>query len=866
MSLTAQANVALLLIQNAALLALGAMGYCQIRHWLQQRLPPRMELLLYGLVFGLWGVVSMLGAIEPSSGLRLDLRNALVAVTTLFGGIEAGLTATLTIGLFRGALGGSGVAAGLSSLVMTFAMSAGYLTLLRRRGQAVDRRHLAVVGVAAGAIGLAVVVLFPRPELATLVLRDFAPTWVVMMPLTILFIGGIILHFERARATSGRLLDRESELRAILDNAPIAIFLKDRQRRFRMVNRCYTEWTGFRPEQVYGKTSSEIYPAILAGDADESDREVLERGVVARMELPPEVAARHNPAVERALVTKFPVRDETGSIVGIAGFTLDITESRRAEAAQRLSEERFRTLLDHSAGAILVLQPDGIVRYRAPSRSARALGYEDSQIVGTQILDRIHPDDVATVATMLQTVAKTPEGHAAGRSRVRRRDGVWRQLAWSAQNAIGVPGVDGIVINAHDVTAAANLELQLLQAQKMEAIGRLAGGIAHDFNNIIGVISGFAGFLLQDLPEETPQHRFAARIARAAGEARDLVQQILAFSRRGGVEREPHDLTRILRETGDLLRAALPASTRLEIVSPAEELIASVNAAQISQILFNLCLNANDALMNQPGEIIIAISRLRPGAGDYAVLANGGSAAPETGARAIVGALRPERSYARIAVSDTGTGMEPALLERIFEPFFTTKERGQGTGLGLAVVHGTVMAYQGACVITSRPGVGSVFTIYLPLGGAEALPARPAGTISLHGRERVLVIDDDSDTADVLTIGLDRLGYEVVALNDPDEALSIFADNPSAWDVVISDQVMPHIKGLALFERMRALRPALRFILCSGESGERRQELERGALDSGVDTFIYKPASPEQLAAAIRHLMELSTDAVAPPP
>jgi PAS domain S-box-containing protein len=867
MSFALQANVAFLLLQNAALLALGAMGYCQLRHWLQRRLPPQMELLLYGFVFGLLGIISILAAIEPRLGIKLDLRNALVAVTTLFGGLEAGVTATLAIGLFRATLGGAGVGAGLSSLGATFALSAGYLTLLRRRGRAVSWRELAMLGLGAGAVGLAVVALFPRPEVAALVLRDFALTWVVMMLLTVVFIGGIVLQFERARATSGRLKETESELRAIMDNAPIAIFLKDRSRRFRMINRCYTEWTGFTPEQIYGKTSSEILSAAFAARAEESDRDVLERGTITRMELPSEVAAAHNPAIEHALATKFPVRDEAGAIVGIAGFTLDITESKRTEAALRASEQRFRTLIEHSAGAIMILSPDGIMRYRAPSRSARALGYEDHEVFGSQILERIHPDDAASVAAMLRDVARMPGGHAAGRSRIRRKDGAWRQLAWSAQNAIGVPGVDGIVINAHDITAAVNLELQLMQAQKMEAIGRLAGGIAHDFNNIIGVISGFAGFLLQDLPGDAAEHRFAARIAKAAGEAKDLVQQILAFSRQGGIERKPHDLAHILRETGDLLRASLPASTHLEIASPAGALVARVNAAQISQILFNLCFNANDALMNEPGRITIEISRLGPGDTDHALFADGSGAPPPSGGRAVIGGLRPERSYARIAVSDTGTGMAPALLEHIFEPFFTTKERGQGTGLGLAVVHGTVMAYEGACVVTSQPGVGSVFTIYLPLAEGEADAAAPtAPAILLGGRERILVIDDDPDTTDVLTIGLDRLGYEVVALNDPEEALATFSENPAAWDVVISDQIMPHIKGLTLFERLRALRPTLRFVLCSGESGERRQTLEQRALDAGVDAFIHKPATPEQFAAAIRRLIDQSADASAPLP
>jgi PAS domain S-box-containing protein len=865
-SRAAQAHIAFLLVQNSALLALGVIGYCQIRHWLQRRLPPRAELILYGLVFGLLGVISVLGAIEPAPGVKLDLRNALVALATLFGGITAGLTATLTIGLFRLSLGGGGVPGGLTSLAVTFALTAACCGFWRRPSETLGRRHLAVLGFAVAAIRLAVLAIVPTPDAAKPMLHEIEPVWLLLMPLTVLFLGNIILQFERARATTRRLQDRESELQAIMDNAPVAIFLKDRQQRFRMINRCYTDWTGFKPEEVYGKRTADMYPPLLGEPAEESDVEVLLRGTVASMELSREIAARYNPAIEHVLVTKFPVRDHTGAIVGIAGFCLDVTKNRRAETALRESELRFRTLVDNSAGAIIVLSPEGVVRYRAPARSARALGYEDHEVVGSQILDRIHPDDAAAVAAMLQQVGRTPGGHAAGRSRIRRKDGMWRQLAWSAQNAVGIPGVDGIVINAHDVTAAANLELQLMQAQKMEAIGRLAGGIAHDFNNIIGVISGFAGFLLQDLPEEVPQHRFAQRIAQAAGEAKDLVQQILAFSRGGGIERKPHDLARILRETGDLLRVTLPSSTRLDIVNPGEELIAKVNAAQVSQILFNLCFNANDALMNEPGTVTIRMERVLPGDADHALFAEGGGPAAADG-RVVLGTLRPGRSYARVVVTDTGVGMEPALLEHIFEPFFTTKERGQGTGLGLAVVHGTVTAYGGACVVTSRPAAGSVFTIYLPLDVEGVRPAAPPPAAALlRGRERVLMIDDDVDTTDMMSIGLDRLGYEVVALNDAAEALSAFAEDPMAWDVVISDQVMPKIKGLTLFEQLKALQPDLRFILCSGETGERSPGLERAALDAGVDAFVHKPASPEQLAAAIRALVRHDSKAAATAP
>jgi signal transduction histidine kinase/CheY-like chemotaxis protein len=403
-----------------------------------------------------------------------------------------------------------------------------------------------------------------------------------------------------------------------------------------------------------------------------------------------------------------------------------------------------------------------------------------------------------------------------------------------------------------DLEVKAVLERQLEQAQKMEAVGRLAGGIAHDFNNLLGTIHGFAGFLVQDLPKGTPQHGFAERIRMIGERGKDMVRQILAFARSTTVERAPRDLARIVTDTQALLRASLPSSVRLEVEigSAANELIAEVNVGQVSQVLLNLCLNARDALPGETGRISIVLSRVDPGAADYAAF-RAGAAVPRDG-WICGGALDDARSYARITAADSGSCIDPAELKRIFDPFFTTKTRARGTGLGLSVVHGIILDYQGAYTVASRLGTGTTFTIYLPLAQHGVNPAAAAAPpVDVRGRERILVVDDDIDVTDMLTTGLDRLGYEVVALNDPAEALAVFGGDPSAWDVVISDEVMPSMKGLTLLSRFKAVRPSLRFILCTGFSDG---DTEKAALEAGVDAYFLKPVSPEQLAACIRRL------------
>jgi CheY-like chemotaxis protein len=310
-------------------------------------------------------------------------------------------------------------------------------------------------------------------------------------------------------------------------------------------------------------------------------------------------------------------------------------------------------------------------------------------------------------------------------------------------------------------------------------------------------------------------------------------------------------LAPILRETRDLLSASLPSSTQLAV--EAETLVAEVNAAQVGQILVNLCLNANDALAGKPGTITIRLAQRAPDR----------SGADGSGSRVVAGTLHPHLHYAEISVSDTGSGMEGRVLARIFDPFFTTKARGRGTGLGLAVVHNTVIAYGGACLVTSRVGEGSTFAIYLPLSRRAAAPiAAEASPPPAAGRERILVVDDEADLIDVLRIGLGRAGYEVLAVNDPETALAAFNADPDAWVAVISDQVMPRMKGLTLLSRLRAIRPSLPFILCTGYGDGVGEE---AALAAGADAFFVKPVPPQRLSAALRRVIDEAARSHRPP-
>ncbi|HUA53960.1 MAG TPA: PAS domain-containing protein [Candidatus Sulfotelmatobacter sp.] len=538
--------------------------------------------------------------------------------------------------------------------------------------------------------------------------------------------------------------------------------------------------------------------------------------------------------------------DDAGMLSRAVGSIGDITEQKLAEQALQESEARFRSLIEHSSDIYYILNPTGHILYRSPTATT-TFGYTDADTRGRSILERVHDDDVGAVAAALR-----PDGAATpthGTARVRHRDGSWRHVSWTCSHATDVPGIGGIVLNVRDVTASVTMEAQLRQAQKMEAVGRLAGGIAHDFNNILGAILGFSSLLLEDLPVASAERKFAERIAKASDRGKQLVQQILAFSRQSNVEREPTDLRRVVTDVRELLTSSMPPSTRLDISTRNDPLVAEANAGEITQILLNLCINANDALAGRPGRISIELSDVRPGDPDHAAFhGDRADRGADGAARVTWGRLDPDLPYARICVADSGPGIDPELLTRVFEPFFTTKAPGRGTGLGLSVVHGTVLSYDGAGLAVSRPGGGTTFTIYLPLIDAE--PRRASSPQRLpNGSGDVLLVDDDRSLADALTIALQRRGYEVVTANDPSEAISIFAQRPHRWAVVVSDQTMPGMTGLTLHSRLKTIRPDLRFILCTGFSDG---SVERAAHGANIDAVFIKPVPLEQLIACVQ--------------
>ena len=522
--------------------------------------------------------------------------------------------------------------------------------------------------------------------------------------------------------------------------------------------------------------------------------------------------------------------------VHIEGFIIDITERRRVEEAMRFSEERYRMLVENSSDLVAEITLDGRFLYVSPTFKTR-LGYEPAELVHSGIFAHVHPDDLPA------TVMKFMLPESAETFRFQHRDGTWRWLEAYGRDYKTSGGEERGVIIARDVTerrqseeARASLEAQLRQAQKMEAIGTLAGGIAHDFNNILAAMLAYTELARMDVEETSPVREHLDQVVKSGDRARNLVKQILAFSRKQKNERHVIRLQTVVREAVKMLRSTLPASIEIaQDIDPAAETVLA-DPTQIHQVLLNLCTNSAHAMPDSRGRLEVT---LKP----FEVTLALRHALPE---------LQPG-PHVRLAVRDNGQGMTEETTKRIFEPFFTTKPPGEGTGLGLAVVHGIVKDHDGAIRVSSEKWVGTVFEIYLPVQRLEADPLDGESIVTAKGRgQRVLFVDDEAAICSSVEKLLKRLQFDVHAVNDPEQALALFAVDPHAFDIVVTDLSMPGMTGIDLAARLIALRPQVPIILVTGFSGTWTPEKVR---EAGIQELVHKPVSPAHLAAAIQRVL-----------
>ncbi len=457
------------------------------------------------------------------------------------------------------------------------------------------------------------------------------------------------------------------------------------------------------------------------------------------------------------------------------------------------------------------------------------------------MFDGVHPDDQANAKTRLAALLERPG--ASERTTLRRRDehGSWRVMEVRATNLLDRAPLNGVLVNARDITEQTQLEEQLRQSQRMDAIGRLAGGVAHDFNNLLTVIRANTEFLLEDLEVSDRRRDDAEQIREAADRAAALTRQLLAFSRKQILDPRALDVNEVVQRVQPMLQRLIEEDITMETLLGEGLGTVTADAGQLEQVLLNLVVNARDA-MPDGGRILVETSGV--------VVTDAGAMVNE---RVVDGALSEGR-YVRLSVTDTGSGMTETVRARAFEPFFTTKPEGRGTGLGLSTVYGIVKQSGGYVTVRSSPGEGSTLAAFLPVSTAPESTTRDEHPAQepLPGRGIVLLAEDEAAVRMLAKRILEHRGYTVLQAANGMEALAIATSFEGTIDLVLTDVVMPKMSGRALVEQLRRHRPTLSVVYMSGYTDD---DIVRRGIASPGTGFVQKPFTSAGLLAAVREAL-----------
>jgi two-component system cell cycle sensor histidine kinase/response regulator CckA len=609
------------------------------------------------------------------------------------------------------------------------------------------------------------------------------------------------------------------------ENSADAAYCRDLQGKLLVANNTFA--------RKFGRTSQTLSDCRIAELLHPDDRASLATGAGDLVRPPHRAVAEHRWLTPQGVRwfswEESAIHDEAGAIVAIRAIGRDITR-------QRLAEEQFYRLsraVEQSPVSIVITDLDGRAQY-VNSKYTAVSGHtlEDILDGNIEVLRDGHPDQLS-FDNFWTTVRAG--GEWRGELTTTRRDGstVWESVKVSCLRS-PAGDITNYLCLREDITERKKLEHELRQAQKMESLGTLAGGIAHDFNNLLAIINGYAEFCQQGTPEPAMLQKSLREIHRAAQRASGLVRQILTFSRKTEVRFSPVDLNQLARDLVHLMAETFPRTVTIQLAlrDRLPNLLADQN--QLQQIVLNLCVNARDA-MPSGGAITLSTST-RPG-----------SALRHLGAES-------GRDFACLEVSDTGTGMTPEVRQRIFEPFFTTKQGNHGTGLGLAVVYGIVVAHHGFIEVDSTPGAGSTFRVYLPLAASPATIATvSAPTEFPGGSENVLIVDDEESLRTLLSSALSRKGYVTSTAASGIEAIEAISDSSRRFEAMLLDLNMPGASGVDVLKVSRICRPQLKVLIISGHlTAEVRQEFEQ----LGQRGFIQKPYKLDDLGRQLRAVLD----------
>jgi len=647
-------------------------------------------------------------------------------------------------------------------------------------------------------------------------------------------VDGRVQGIIRDTSERNRVADRLRWLTAATEQSPAAVIMTDTNGVIRYVNPGFCAMTGYSPDEVIGQTPRLLQSGLTPSTTYAALWATISSGEIWRGEL---CNRRKDGQLYWHSASIAPIKDADGQVRRFVAVQQDITARIHAEAALRERETRLRRLIESNILGMAYWEASGAIS-DANDEYLRIVGYSREDLATGQVDFR-----KMTPPEFVSADLKALEEMAAGRPVIPWEKELIRKDGRRVPVVTGVAPLsdsrDAGVVFLLDITDRRALERQFRQAQKMEAVGRLAGGVAHDFNNILTAITGYSELLQQDLLPGHPALADVLEIRKAAGRAVALTRQLLAFSRQQVLEPRVLDPNDLVRNVEKLLRRLV--GDDITIVTRLDPALGLVNAdpGQLEQVLVNLAVNARDSMLSH-GTLTIETGN---------VDVDAAFAFAHTGLA--------QGRYVTVAVSDTGAGMDPATRARLFEPFFTTKERGKGTGLGLSTVYGIVKQSGGFIDVVSEPGCGATFTVYLTRvsGNAEPSVPVPAQPPIQKGSATVLVADDDAGVRDVVRETLSRYGYTVLVARTGAEALRMAATHAGSIHLLLTDVVMPELNGRELADRLVAVRPDLRVLFMSGYTDD--EVLRRGIVDRR-SLYIRKPFTSDALVRRVQLSLEIN--------
>jgi two-component system cell cycle sensor histidine kinase/response regulator CckA len=645
--------------------------------------------------------------------------------------------------------------------------------------------------------------------------------------------------------------------RALSEDAPVAVINVDLDGRVQSWNPAAERLFGWRREEVIGGTLPHV-PSDQRARFHENLQRVLAGETITGLELP---RCRKDGSLVDVNISAAPLRDAEGRVRGAVGVFADIprrrhaegeatcrggmvldvrdvTEHRRTEQALRDTEARYQTLFERNPFPMWVYDEETLRFLAVNDAAVEHYGYTQEEFLGMTIEDIRPPGEIPQTLNDVSPASAAPEERRpwnAALRRHRKRDETIFDVELRS-TALSFGGRQARLVLAKDVSAERRLESQLRQAQKMDAVGRLAGGVAHDFNNILGVITGYVEIVLRTMPAEDPRARKLKEVLKAAERATGLTRQLLTFSRQDLEQPQILNLNTVVAGMEKMLGPLIGENIALAAIPEPDLWSVKANPGQIEQVLMNLAINARDA-MPQGGRLVVETHNVE---------------IDESIARMFL-ALKPG-PHVMVSVSDTGEGMDAEVQSHIFEPFFTTKEREKGTGLGLSIVYGIVRQSGGHIQVYSHPGRGTTFKIYLPRDDQKPAPdAREETSPPRRGSETILLVEDDDVLRSLAREVLEEHGYIVLEAADGSEAVPAAAGHQV--DLLLTDIVLRTTTGVALAEELMRARSDLKVLYMSGYTARAlgsQQELPRGT------SFLQKPFTVHALLRRVREILDSS--------